>query len=106
MRSTLGVRRNGYNTQPAMTKDFLPHLRAACATVRHQADASQEAVARIEGVAASNISTFERGKSGWPLNPDARVAAYAKACGTTPVALWQDALGRYETASKRRRHSA
>jgi transcriptional regulator with XRE-family HTH domain len=93
-----------------MTKPLLPHLRLTLASARQKAGASQSAVARVEGVEASNISNFERGKAAWPLNPDARVSAYAEACGTTAVELWRETFSRYETTaatgSKRHKKSA
>lgn len=89
-----------------MAKALLPHLRLTLTNARHAAGVSQSAVARVEGVEASNISNFERAKAAWPLNPDARVAAYAKACGVSELELWQETLRRYESASSRRKKSA
>lgn len=88
-----------------MHKDLLPYLRTTLVAVRHRsADASQTDIALAEGVAPSQISLFERGQtggSGWPRNPDARVAAYAAVCGTTSQEIWQEVFRRYEAAAAR-----
>lgn len=93
------------NTSP--NPPILPCIQAALRAARENAGLTLAELARRADIKSSaSVSRFERGLEGWPAaegGMDARVDGYARACDTTALALWTDALRRYEASLSKRR---
>ena len=70
---------------------MLPQLAKAARCARKDAGATTAEVAHEANVDPTTVTRFELA-SAWPRDPDAMIAAYARAADRTPKEIWRDAL--------------
>lgn len=70
---------------------MLEHLAHAARAARRAAEASTLDVAAAARVDAATVRRFERARA-WPRDPDALIAAYARASRCSSKTIWRDAV--------------
>lgn len=78
---------------------MLPWLAEAASAARNRRGRKLVHVAASASVDQSTMSRFEDGTA-WPKNPDRIIGAYADDLDVDPVAIWADALARWEAAKR------
>jgi transcriptional regulator with XRE-family HTH domain len=95
--------------QMTLTSGLLPHLANAAREARVAAGLTYAHIAvhvrkdedRV-GVSDSTVARFEYGQH-WPINPDAMIAAYARALGVAEQEIWGTAVDAAKRPRRRRK---